>query len=271
MPTPPTGVLENKLLRLEYTTSGSQRILRLFHTACPHNLLAETPDFGWDTATGHFHLVGGHRVWPAPQDDATAVPETMGMDVQVAADSVELRQQPDPVSHLQRTMRICLEADSARVQIEHEIANHSESAVDLSVWAITQLPHGGRAVIPLAEGVLPGKPHAPNRGLHFWPYASMLDPRLQLSDRQVIFEPRSHDSEFKLGLFTPEGWCDYELFDMRLRKTFHSPAGLYADSGCNVEIYCNNLFFELETLGPLTRLVPGQSASHSETWEISAL
>jgi hypothetical protein len=36
---------------------------------------------------------------------------------------------------------------------------------------------------------------------------------------------------------------------------------------CNCEAYSFNRFFELETLAPLSRLEPGQTASHDETWE----
>ena len=35
-----------------------------------------------------------------------------------------------------------------------------------------------------------------------------------------------------------------------------------------VESCCNDKFIELETLGPLTKLEPGASIYHMETWEI---
>jgi hypothetical protein len=43
--------------------------------------------------------------------------------------------------------------------------------------------------------------------------------------------------------------------------------GTYPDSGSNAEVYCDNNVIELETLGPLGRLAPGQSVLHTETWE----
>jgi hypothetical protein len=42
----------------------------------------------------------------------------------------------------------------------------------------------------------------------------------------------------------------------------------HPDNNCNCEIYCNDKFIELETLGPLTQLVPGASVRHVETWDV---
>ncbi len=38
--------------------------------------------------------------------------------------------------------------------------------------------------------------------------------------------------------------------------------------GCSSECYCNDQFLELETLGPKTKLNPGESVSHVEIWEL---
>jgi hypothetical protein len=40
----------------------------------------------------------------------------------------------------------------------------------------------------------------------------------------------------------------------------------YPDFGCSFETFTNAEILELETLGPLTTLAPGQSASHTERW-----
>jgi len=40
------------------------------------------------------------------------------------------------------------------------------------------------------------------------------------------------------------------------------------DFGCNCECYCRDRFIELETIGPLVRLQPGESVTHVEEWEL---
>jgi hypothetical protein len=42
----------------------------------------------------------------------------------------------------------------------------------------------------------------------------------------------------------------------------------YPDFGCNFELFTNPDYLELETLGPLTELQPGQSVSHQEVWTL---
>ena len=41
--------------------------------------------------------------------------------------------------------------------------------------------------------------------------------------------------------------------------------------GCNFETFAKGAFQELETLGPLTTLEPGQSVSHTEHWHLAKL
>jgi hypothetical protein len=42
----------------------------------------------------------------------------------------------------------------------------------------------------------------------------------------------------------------------------------YPDRGAQVEVFTNDQMLELETLGPLASLAPGESAEHEEQWTI---
>lgn len=60
-------------------------------------------------------------------------------------------------------------------------------------------------------------------------------------------------------------WIDGALFV----KRFDAQADVkYPDNGCNVESYCNHEFIELESLGELAMVAPGQTILHNELWEI---
>jgi hypothetical protein len=73
---------------------------------------------------------------------------------------------------------------------------------------------------------------------------------------------------FKIGAFNPMGWTAYWLGDVLFRKSFAVRPGLpHPDYDCNAEIYCDGHFIELESLGPLSRLAPGDSTVLEETWE----
>ncbi|MGA7195408.1 MAG: hypothetical protein WBW94_17455 [Anaerolineales bacterium] len=52
-------------------------------------------------------------------------------------------------------------------------------------------------------------------------------------------------------------------------KRFDSFGGVqYPDQGCNAEIYCNDQFIELESLGSLEPIEPMQTVRHSELWKV---
>jgi hypothetical protein len=65
------------------------------------------------------------------------------------------------------------------------------------------------------------------------------------------------------------GWLGYLWRDVFFIKRFQpKPASPHPDRGCNAEVYCHDRFIELETIGPLALLEPGQTATHCETWEL---
>ncbi len=263
----PTGSLVSPFLRLDYLQQGGLRIVRLVPADEERNLLAETPAFGWDTPYGRFSALGGHRLWHAPQTEQTATPEPQPLEISEEGLSVRLFQPADPWNHLTKCLDITLDGNRPALTIAHTLTNMGEGARELAPWAITQLPLGGQAILPLSHG---GPSTAPNRHLAFWPYVRLPDPRLMMGEVDLCFNARPYDSEFKLGYFAAAGWVAYQWQDgRRLTKRFQPQPGLpHADHGCNVEIYCNNGFLELETLGPLTSLAPGQSVEHIETWEL---
>ena len=62
--------------------AAGPRIVGLRRHGSPANLLAETPDLGWETALGRYELFGGHRLWLAPEDpERAAVPDSEGLAV----------------------------------------------------------------------------------------------------------------------------------------------------------------------------------------------
>jgi len=107
-----------------------------------------------------------------------------------------------------------------------------------------------------------------NRILALWPYTQINDPRLILQDDFILIHATTSPFLVKIGYYNPFGWLAYWWEGVIFRKTFHvCENATYPDRGCNVEIYCDNNVIELETLGQLGRLEPGQSCFHTETWE----
>ncbi len=60
-------------------------------------------------------------------------------------------------------------------------------------------------------------------------------------------------------------WRDGLLF---VKRAAHDETRQYVDMDASGQVYSHPDFTELETLGPLTDLAPGEAAVHHEDWEV---
>lgn len=267
----PTRSLGNEHLRLDYLAEAGPRIVRLCLAGSDDNLLADAIDVSWDTPYGIYHLFGGHRLWHAPEAPSrSSVPDDRGLEIWKLPDGVRLSGAVEAPTGIRKTIEIRLQEDRAGVAVRHTLRNEGLWPVELAAWAITQVPLGGVAVLPLtapeASRVLP------NRQLVLWPYTRLTDPRLHLHDDYVLIDGAAGERQFKLGYFNHAGWLAYLRNGVCFCKRFApQPGRPHADLNCNAEVFCNDRFLEVETVGPLVRLEPGQETVHDEVWQITAV
>jgi len=260
----PFASLENDFLRVDYLTTTGPRIIGLYAKGVEGNLLAETPDIHWPTPHGEFHLRGGHRLWIAPEDSFYTCPED-GLKIIVEKDTVILQGGVD-ASGLEK--EISFHLIKSHVLLTHSVTWHGKEPIELAPWGITQLRLGGIAILPLsaAEGL------QPNRNLVLWPYSQVNDERLELHDDLVLIHGRASKQAFKIGNYNSHGWMACLLDNALFVKRFRVERDCrYPDMNCNVEVYVRDVCIELETLGHLTLLKPGESVTHSEMWEVSVV
>ena len=264
----PVGALENNFLRLEYLTTAGPRIVRLSLKG-RQNLLAELPEASLETPLGTYHFRGGHRLWCAPESlPGTYSPDNAGVKVEEYPGGVSLTGEAESTSGIVKRIDIRLASDQAAVTLRHELRNDGIRPLTLAPWALTMLRLGGTAILPQPVGSSDTQGLLPNRILAIWPYTQINESRLVLSDDFIIIRASASAQHAKIGYYNPFGWLAYWLEGVLFRKNFDiSVNAIYPDSGCNVEIYCDNNVIELETLGPLGRLEPGKSFFHTETWE----
>lgn len=266
----PTGRIENAHLTVEYLTTAGPRVARLFLAGSEQNLLAETPENGWDTPFGYYRLYGGHRLWIAPERAPdTSFPDNDPVTVEPLADGVKLTQRPESLSGLVKSIELHLASAAAQLMLVHGVRNQGEAPRELALWAITELPLGGRALFPCPNELRADMPLAPNRQLTLWPCSRWTDTRLELQDDLIIVRGEAGLPPYKAGYFASRGKIAYWLRDVLLVKSFApEPSRPYPDLNCNAEVYVNDQYLELETLGPLVRLAPGETAFHTETWTL---
>jgi hypothetical protein len=260
--------LKNNFFEIEYLTD-SLRITGLTPKGKP-NLFADLSHFPpVATPFGDFHFRGGHRLWHAPEAmPRTYAPDTGELKITDLPDGVILEAGVEPGSGIRKRIEIRLATDKPSVILTHTLINDGLWAVELAPWAITQFRLGGTAILPMPVGNVDAAGLLPNRQISLWPYARINDPRLSLRDDYVLFKADALPP-FKIGYFNPHGWLAYYIDGMLFRKSFNTQAdAAYPDNNSNAEIFCNNYFIELESLGSLTSLKPGTTVNHVETWEV---
>lgn len=266
----PTRIIGNQHLRLEFLAEAGPRIVRLMLNGSDDNLLVEVPDLHWPTPYGEYFPRGGHRLCHAPEVfRRTYAPDDSGLTVDELANGVRLCQPPEPDTGVRKCIEIHLHHDSPAVTIIHWVRNDGAWPIELAPWAITQMPLGGVAILPQPSSASDPSSLLPNRHLVLWPYTSWRDSRLRLDDDFVLMQAEAKSPACKVGYLNQHGWIGYlrasVLFAKYFEPQLHHP---HADRDCNVEVYCSEHLIELETLGPLVRLLPGELIQHIETWRL---
>jgi hypothetical protein len=259
-------LLENGIIKLALSRSIGPRILSLGF-ADGKNLLAELPSFVAECpGSGTFHFYGGHRLWHAPEElSRTYLPDDSPVEIVPTENGCLVTQDVEVKTGLQKSIEICLQGDAPRVVITHRLTNHGLWDVTCAPWAITQLKTAGVAILPQTRsdtGVLP------NRSLAMWAYTNPADPNV-IFGKNYILVNADMKSPFKVGFSNPRGWLAYWLDNtLFVKRAKYEAQSAYYDFGSSSECYCNDKFLELETLAPITTIVPQASVAHVETWEL---
>lgn len=265
-----TRRLASEHLWVDVLATAGPRIVRLGLTGSARNLLAETPDAGWETPYGRYELFGGHRLWFAPEDpERVAVPDGTGLRVDLEPNGIRLTGATEGPTGLVRSMVLRLLSERAGLEVCHELRNVGDRAVRLAPWPITQLPLGGTVLLPQAAAS-PGHHVRPNRTLVLWPYTSWEDLRFRPRDGLVLLDAQVGPS-LKVGYFNDDGWVGYVRDGAVLVRAFEPQLGRpHPDLGCNVEVFIGDRFLEIELLGPLSELAPDETVALVERWDIEA-
>lgn len=261
--------LSNERLTLAVTQSVGPRVLSL-RVDEGENIFAELPHVTIDTPGQRpYHFYGGHRFWYAPEDPKiTYLPDDDPVEVTRIERGCEVVQPVEKKTGIQKALKIQIDCLRARVEIEHTLTNQGVSPITCAPWAITQLKLGGIVLLPLFNGLLEGNPTLPNRSITLWPYTDVSNPHITWENKLIIVYAQT-DEPLKIGFPNPRGWMAYCLEDVLfVKRAAYDPQADYYDFGSSSECYCNHQFVELETLGKITTILPGESVLHNETWEI---
>lgn len=262
--------LDNDLLTVWITREVGLRVIGL-SLADGENLLAVVPDavIPVDGAED-YTLRGGHRLWYAPETPHTTyLTDDEPVEIIKIPDGVEVIQNVDRPTNIQKSWKVTLNKNQAKLVIDHKLSNQGSESYRLAPWGITMLKPGGLALLPLANEDEDSFGLQPNRHLVLWPYTELTSPRLFLRDRSIMVKGTLAEGALKIGAPNPVGWLAYaregSLF---VKRSAYQPGAEYYDRGASSQIYHNPSVVELETLGPIVNLGPGDLVEHQEIWEV---
>ena len=198
----------------------------------------------------------------------TSIPDDAGLETQETAGGVRLSGPVEPATGIRKTIEIRLAPDRPAVTLTHRLANAGYWPVELAPWAITQLPLGGIAILPLAAAAVNGG-LAPDRLLALWPATRLHDVRLDLADDFIFVQGKPAAHACKIGTLVHQGWVGHltraHCWSNGLRRSRAALSG-----------------FRLQRRSVLQRPLPGarnagaappsgarhRRRCHVETWEI---
>jgi len=262
--------ISNPEVELVLTSDIGPRVIR-YGFAGGQNLFWESPQTLGKTGSDKWELIGGHRLWHAPE----AVPRTYAPDnspvaVKIEGPGVRATQPLEPSTGLQKELVVHLALNGSRVTVVHRITNRNLWAVELSPWALTMMAPGGTSVAAFPPRGKHPEILQPTHPLVMWAFTDFSDQRWQINKKYLILrqDPKNAEPQ-KAGFFNPNTWGAYLLgSDLFIKRYRADPARAYTDFGCSYETFTNADFLELETLGPLAKIEPGATIEHSEGWSL---
>jgi hypothetical protein len=265
--------LSNDTVEVIVTSEVGPRIVR-YNFRGAENVLGEVPGAIITTELGDFKLLGGHRLWVAPEAKPRSyAPDNSPLTVASAGErEIRLTAPVEAATGIQKELSLALDAEGSGLTIRHKITNRNLWAIEAALWGLTVMRGGGTAIFPNEPYISWDDYLLPARPLVLWHYTDLTDARWSLGKKFIRLstdQGASHPQ--KIGMLNKQGWAAYAHGATIFVKRFAYEEGAsYPDYGSNCETYTAGDFIEVETLSPLRRLEPGASAEHLERWSLFA-
>src|SRR3954451_7322613 len=215
---------------------------------------------------------GGHRIWMAPEDaKLTYALDNGPVKIDIAGSAVTLTQPVEPETGLEKQIVVRLSDSGTNVEVLHRLTNRKGRSRKIAAWALTMMSPGGHGITGFPPRGTHPQQLAPTNPLVMWAFSDLSDPRWKFTKKYMVLaqDPKNTGQPQKLGHFNPNTWGAYLLgSDLFIKRYTADPSKPYPDFQSSFETFTSADFLELETLGPLTTLAPGQSLEHLERWSL---
>ncbi len=260
--------LSNSDSEVIITTDVGPRVIA-YRLAGGRNVFKEYTEQSGQSGEETWQIRGGHRLWTAPEDVTTTyIPDNDPVPHLAVGDStVHLANLASDEFPIRKDMVVTIAPTGSRVRIDHKITNESGSPLSVAPWALSVMDAGAVEIIPEPSKGIHPLDLLPNRRLILWPFTSMADSRLRFSRDFILLSQTACEAPIKFGLTHRVGWVACAFSSLLFIKSVEfSDAVTYPDDDCNFETFTNSDMLEIETLGPLRNLQPGESSTLAENW-----
>jgi hypothetical protein len=261
--------MSNGEVELVVTGDVGPRVMR-YGFAGGQNFFKEFAGQMGKTGEATWQPRGGHRVWIAPEDAVKSyAPDNEPVAIEVHGDEIECTGPVEALTGLEKKITVKMAPSGSGVELIHEVRNCGAEPYHLAPWILTMMAQGGAGI----HGFPPRGTHPemlePSNPLVMWAFTHLDDRRWRFSHKYLALgqDPYNTNPQ-KLGSYNRHTWGAYVLNGELFVKRYEAVAApaAYPDFGCTFEMFTNADILELETLGPLTTLAPGESVSHTERW-----
>ena len=261
--------LSNGEVELIVTSDVGPRIIRYGFEGGQNFFVELEEDLG-KTGGDNWRLYGGSRLWVGPEDPVYSYgADNDPVQVEISGNRLTARA---PVEHtgVQKAIAVELSDEGSAVRVVYTLANRTIWPLRIATWVLTMMAPGGAGITTLPPRGTHPEVLAPTNPLVVFAFTNMADPRWTWLEKYIVLrqDPQNADPE-KIGLFNPATRGAYLLNgELFVKKFAASPEEEYPDMGASYETFTNERFLEIETLGPLRTLQPGESIDHVEEWSL---
>lgn len=215
----------------------------------------------------NWYIYGGHRLWSSPESyPESYTPDNHPVPYEIDGNTIKLMPEDRVKVGERHMMTITMDENSSDVSIRHAIKNIADYDIKLAPWCLTVAEKGGVEIVPQCTkdtGLLS------NRRAVFWAYSEVNDPRFYMCDKYITLAQTDREQAFKIGVNNEDGWGAYlnkgQLF---IKRFDFDNTGEYPDYSVNYETYTNQFIMEIESLGTLENLRPGEFTEYEERWQV---
>lgn len=254
------------------------RIIRYGKVGGP-NVLWENPRMSGKLpfASKDWQNFGGDKLWPAPQSAWGWPPDT---EIDPGEHEVKLLPnghllvsgKASEKSGIRFEREVAMDASGSGVRIINRMINSSQKPLRWAIWEIAQVDDPQYALIPAS----PASIH-PDGYYVFPDNKPAVAPETSANTPVTILLSRNKAKSAKIGSYSERSfayaWKSGHMFKIEVEGK-SAPSAAHSDAGCSQEIYTSpdpDKYVELELLGPVQELKPGERAQQVVRWKLEQI